>query len=121
MSQQIEIKGRPKKPEIGEVKTRVKKDPNAPKKIYISPIIHCPCGGSHARRDLQRHLRTRKHRLYTGEVLEVLTRNRKSNTTFSLNSKIDNLSMEEREIRREYFRVRNIHYRARKKLEKENE
>jgi hypothetical protein len=112
---------KPKKPEIGVVKPRVKKDPNAPKKKYVSPIILCECGGKHAQKDLKRHLATRKHRLFLGEELEPLTRNRKSNVNCFLNCKIDDLTLEQREVRREYFRIANIHYRARKKAEQEKE
>lgn len=36
-----------------------------------------------------------------------------------VNRKVADLTPEQREIRREYFRIANIHYRARKKLERE--
>lgn len=36
-----------------------------------------------------------------------------------VNKKVADLTPEQREIRREYFRIANIHYRARKKLERE--
>ena len=36
-----------------------------------------------------------------------------------VNKRIDDLTLEQRSIRREYFRIANRHYRARKKLEQE--
>jgi hypothetical protein len=120
MSEQIKKPnsiGRPSKAKIGLVKPR--KDPTKQKKKYES--VNCECGGRFSQKDLKRHLETRKHRQFFGEVLEPLTRNKKSNVNCYLNYKIDDLTLEQREIRREYFRIANIHYRARKKLEEEKE
>ena len=38
-----------------------------------------------------------------------------------VNKKVADLTLEQREIRREYFRIANIHYRARKKLQQQQE
>jgi hypothetical protein len=105
--------GRPSKAKIGVVKPR--KDPASQRKKYES--VDCECGGKYSQKDLKRHLETRKHRLFLGEELQPLTRNRKSSVNCFLNCKIDDLTLEQREIRREYFRIANIHYRARKKAE----
>jgi len=114
-------RGRPRKKEIGEVKPKKVKDPNAPKKVYkyVIPTVKCQCGGEYVKSNQKRHEATRKHRKYLGEVLPPSTRKRSPicEKTRIIRSKVADLTEEDKEKRREYFRERNFYYRQRKKME----
>ena len=89
----------------------------------------CECGSIlNSKQALQRHLSTRKHKILIGEIIippkvkpspkkrgRKLSAGSPENITEILNTKVENLSEEDANIRREYYKKKQQEYRDRKK------
>lgn len=73
--------------------------------------ILCPCGSVlGCKGALTKHLKGRKHLIFIGERSPSV-----------LNSKVARLNEQEKEIRREYYRIKGAEFRQRRKNENGNE
>ena len=91
--------------------------------------VTCECGSTLcSKQAISRHLKTRKHRIFIGEIIvppkvkappkqrgRKLSPESPENITKILNSTVDNLTPEELTIRRAYFRKRQQAYMDRKR------
>jgi len=92
--------------------------------------VTCECGSTLcSKQAISRHLKTRKHKIFTGEIIvppkintppkrcgKALAEDSPENITFILNSKVTELSEDELTFRRKYFAKKQREYINRKKL-----